>query len=72
MHDVLRKDKSLIGALQIEALIASSSVESKRVGANMGAMLISKYPFLELTDLVTSEYSMEKITQTLVRNILDY
>jgi hypothetical protein len=63
LHEAIAADKSLARAFQLDALIAFKDPAVQKVGAVMGALLISKIDSLELVDVVGTEYSMEKVTQ---------
>lgn len=55
----------------LDALLKSTNEQFKQVGVSMGAILMVKVPDLELADIVSDDYSMEKINQALLKYIIN-
>jgi len=61
----------LARSFHLDSLLKSGNEQFKKVGESMGAILMVKVPDLELPDIVTDDYSMEKINQALIKYVLN-
>lgn len=62
-HDFAKK-------FQLDTLITSNDMNISKIGINMGSLIMLKVPSLELSDIVSDDYSMEKISQALLKYVL--
>jgi hypothetical protein len=69
--DAIEEDKHLAGVFKLDRLIQSSDSIVRKVGVNMGAVLMSRVSCLELADIVEEDHSMEKIGQALLKFVLN-
>jgi hypothetical protein len=54
----------------LDTLILSNDQNISKIGVNMGSLIMLKVPNLELSDVVSDDFSMEKISQALVKYVL--
>lgn len=62
---------SMAKSFHLDALIAYPNEEYRKIGENMGALLMVKVPSLEVSDIANEDYSMAKISEALVRYVLN-
>jgi hypothetical protein len=67
---VMDQNKHLARSFKLDALIACPDPTMKKIGLTMGALLMVKVTNLELSEVVDSDYSMEKINQSILKYVI--
>lgn len=68
---VMAKNKKLVKMFCLDPLIQATEFNYRKIGVNMGALIMMKVPAVELTDVVTTDFAMEKIGQWLIKFLVD-
>ena len=68
--EAITHDKGIIAKFELDRLIAGRSGSKARVGVEFGSLLMFKVPGLDLADFVKDEFSMAKISQSLLREVV--
>jgi hypothetical protein len=61
-HKSFESNRSLRSSFNLDPLIHSKDAIIRQIGLTMGAVIMSRVVNAELVDIVSSEYSMEKIS----------
>ena len=69
-HKAIEKEHDFASKFQLDTLITANDQNISKIGINMGALLILKVPALELSEVVNDDFSMEKISQALLKYVL--
>lgn len=67
----IEQNKEQAKAFHLDSLIGSVDTNLKKIGVTMGAVIMSRVANLELAEVVSEDYSMEKINQTLLKFVLN-
>ena len=69
-HKAIQQNAEFARKFQLDTLILSNDQNISKIGVNMGSLIMLKVPNLELSDVVSDDFSMEKISQALVKYVL--
>lgn len=58
---MIQAEPSYADCFFLDPLVESKDPKLKKVGVDMGALLMMKVPSLEVTDVAAKDYSQEKI-----------
>jgi hypothetical protein len=59
--EIMASDLSFASALQLDPLILSQDMTVRKVAVTMGALIMTKVPGIRLEEIVSDEFSMNKI-----------
>lgn len=69
-HNVFKNEAKYLKIFNLDALFGQEDPAAKKVAESMGSLLMIKVPNIDLSDIVDEDYSMEKISQSLLRLLM--